>query len=186
MPRPERKSNETTKRFAECLSALVEEKKKFGLSQKEIAAEIGVSSGTLSEWCSDNKTPMIDALPKLANYFGVPADYLIGLTDVRSRNETLQSIHEKIGLSQTAISRLMVDRELNDSPYLSFLNQLIENPCISDLAALVDAYTNADNSKCIRLDMIPVTDGLENYQFQASAFLKAILTEYFFQIIEDK
>lgn len=186
MARPERRSNATTKTFADRLSDLVEEKKKIGLSQKEIAAQIGVSSGTLSEWCSDNKTPMIDALPKLANYFAVSTDYLLGLTDIHSRNETLQGIHEKIGLSQTAISRLMVDRDLNDTPYLPFLNQLIESGHLSDLSALVTSYTNTDSSECIRLDMIPVSDGVEDYQFQASAFLKAVLTEYFFQIIEDK
>ena len=123
MARPERKSNATTKIFADRLSDLVEEKKKTGLSQKEIAAQIGVSSGTLSEWCSDNKTPMIDALPKLASYFEVSSDWLIGCSDAKTRNTTTQAIHLETGLSDTAIDVL---RKINDNEK-RFLNKLIED-----------------------------------------------------------
>ena len=47
MARSTRKSNSTTKIFADRLSDLVEEKKKSGLTQKEIAAGIGCASGAL-------------------------------------------------------------------------------------------------------------------------------------------
>lgn len=186
MARPERKSNATTKIFADRLSDLVEEKKKTGLSQKEIAAQVGVSSGTLSEWCSDNKTPMIDALPKLASYFGVSSDWLIGCSDAKARNTTVQEIHQLTGLSDAAIIRLKVDRSMNDTPYIAFINKLIESTLLPDLSALVSAYQNAEENDCIRLDMIPITDGLENYNFQTSAFLKTLLTEYFVKTIDDK
>lgn len=123
MARPERKSNATTKIFADRLSDLVEEKKKTGLSQKEIAAQIGVSSGTLSEWCSDNKTPMIDALPKVANYFNVSIDWLLGESAVKTRNTTIQTIHHETGLSDEAIS-ILQNSSGNEK---RFLNKLIED-----------------------------------------------------------
>ena len=64
MGRPPRQSTIVTKTFADRLSQLVEEKKKAPESNHaQIAADIGVSSGALSEWCSDNKTISISQLP---------------------------------------------------------------------------------------------------------------------------
>lgn len=136
MARPERKSNATTKMFADRLSDLVEEKKKTGLSQKEIAAQIGVSSGTLSEWCSDNKTPMIDALPKVANYFNVSIDWLLGESEAKTRNTTTQAIHHETGLSDTAIDIL---RNLSDNEK-RFLNRLLEDR--GNFYFIADAFAN--------------------------------------------
>ena len=186
MPRPERRSTATTKVFADRLSDLVEEKKKTGLSQKEIASQIGVSSGTLSEWCSDNKTPMIDALPKLANYFGVTSDWLIGCSDAKARNTTIQTIHHDTGLSDAAITRLMVDQQMRDTPYLAFLNQVIESAHLPDLAALVASYVNIQEGGSLRIDMTPVAEGLGGISIQTAAFVKTLLTEYFFKVIDGK
>lgn len=103
MGRPNRISSQTTKTFSERLSDLVEaEKKDTGKRQKEIAFDIGVSSGTLSEWCSDQKTPTIDALPKLAAYFHVSSDWLIGLSDVKSPDSSVQCVQRMTGLSERA------------------------------------------------------------------------------------
>ena len=84
MARPPRVSTPTTKAFAERLSDLVQIKKDEGLSHDEISRQIGVSSGVLSEWMSDNKTASIENLAKLAKYFNVSADYLLGRTDVKN------------------------------------------------------------------------------------------------------
>lgn len=84
MARPRRKSTDTTKRFAMRLALLVKEKTEQGITQKQVAAEIGISSGGLSEYCSDVTTPTIDMICLIARYFGVPTDYLLGLSDKRT------------------------------------------------------------------------------------------------------
>lgn len=185
MGRTERKSTQTTKIFSERLSKLVEEKKLEGLSQKEIAEKINVSSGSLSEWCSDNKTPSIDVLPKIAEYFGVSVEWLVGCSNIRSSNIDIQAIHKKTGLSSEAIIKLKIDHEIFGSEYLPFLNRLITSDYLKDLSSLVSLYKHASNQEYIRLDMIPMTEELTNYKFQAPAFLKALITEYFFKIIKD-
>lgn len=152
---------------------------KDSLQNYEVSTESHTKSFT-------NNGMRVEYLRCLADFYDVSTDYLLGLTDIRSRNETVKDIHSKTGLSQAAIVRLMDDRELSDTPYIPFLNQLIENNRLPDLSALVTSYTNVDKDQSIRLDMIPVTDGLDDYHFQASAFLKALLTEYFFMIIEGK
>ncbi len=104
MARPVRKSTHTTKDFSERLSELVEERKKRGLSHKQIAAGIGVGDGTLSDWCSDNKTPTIDAVPKIAAYFGVSVEWLFKMSEDRTIRP---SIIDELKLSPTAVKYLI-------------------------------------------------------------------------------
>lgn len=42
-----------------------------GKTQKELAQIIGVSAPTMHEWCAGKKTPRMDKVQKLANYFGI-------------------------------------------------------------------------------------------------------------------
>lgn len=183
MARPKRESNQTTKIFADRLSELVEEKKQEGLSQKEIASQIGVGSGTLSEWCSDQKTAAIDALPKIADYFRVSAAWLIGCSDVRERGIYIQKIHHETGLSSAAITKLIVDRKVEDNNYLQMLNGLIESECFADLAKLADAYCRLQTDSTLHIDLDHLIPGMDDISIQTVAFLKSLLTEYFFRAI---
>lgn len=51
------------------------------LSMKQLAAKINATDGAISNWENDVNEPKISYLYRLAKYFGVSADYLIGLTD---------------------------------------------------------------------------------------------------------
>lgn len=48
-----------------------------GKTQKELAQIIGVSAPTMHEWCRGKKTPRMDKVEKLANYFGILKSDLI-------------------------------------------------------------------------------------------------------------
>lgn len=109
MGRPLRVSTPTTKAFAERLSDLVQAKKNQGLSHDEISREIGVSSGVLSEWMSDNKTASIENLGKLSRYFSVTSDYLLGLSEAKTADKDVQIACKTTGLSADAIESLRFD-----------------------------------------------------------------------------
>lgn len=51
------------------------------LSQRELGQKIGVSNATLSLYENNDRKPDFDTIKKLADYFGVTADYLLGRTD---------------------------------------------------------------------------------------------------------
>ena len=65
-------------RFAERLKELREEKQ---LSQNQLAKELNISSVCVSRWESEKRTPNIDSIILLCQYFKCTSDYLIGLTD---------------------------------------------------------------------------------------------------------
>lgn len=51
------------------------------LSMQQLASEIGVSDCAISNWENDINEPKISFLVKLAVFFDVTADYLVGLED---------------------------------------------------------------------------------------------------------
>lgn len=54
-------------------------RKKEGISQGNLEKELGFSNGSISKWKAS--TPKPERLQKLADYFGVSVDFLIGKTD---------------------------------------------------------------------------------------------------------
>ena len=52
-----------------------------GLTQRELAARLGLSKSAVGNWESGKGTPDPDTLRELANVLGVTADYLVGRTD---------------------------------------------------------------------------------------------------------
>lgn len=150
---------------------------KDSLQNYEVTSEAHSKSFT-------NNGMRIEYLRCLADFYSVSTDYLLGLSEIRTRNESIQAIHNQTGLSQEAIVRLKHDREVWGNSYIPFLNRIIESEDLLDLSRLVDSYRKIDVNSHIRLDMIPETDNLDNYEFQATAFLKAVLSEYFFKVID--
>ena len=50
-----------------------------GATQNQIAKEIGVTRQSISQYCDGSTVPNADKLLKLAQYFNVSADYLLGM-----------------------------------------------------------------------------------------------------------
>jgi len=58
-----------------------------GLLQTDLAKILGVSKQSVSNWENDNIQPSIDMLVKIASFFGVSCDYIIG----RDTSETIDA-----------------------------------------------------------------------------------------------
>ena len=68
------------------------------LSQVELAESLHVSKQCVSNWENNNIMPSVDMLIKLAGYFSVSADFLLGLDNRRWLDVT--------GLSEAQISHI--------------------------------------------------------------------------------
>ena len=51
-----------------------------GMQQKELAVDLGYSQPTISDWESGRKVPSSKSTSKIADYFDVSVDYLLGRT----------------------------------------------------------------------------------------------------------
>ena len=52
-----------------------------GTSIARLEAELGFGNASISKW-NENRSPSVDKIMKIAHYFGVTTDYLLGLTDI--------------------------------------------------------------------------------------------------------
>ena len=68
-------------------------RKNSKLSQEKLANDIGVARYTVSDWENERTQPDNESLDKLATYFNVSVDYLLGRTNIK--NETLSINEEK-------------------------------------------------------------------------------------------
>lgn len=58
----------------------------FGLTQYQVASDLGVAQATVSAWEQGNCAPMLDRLVSLADYYETSVDMLVGHgTDKRTR-----------------------------------------------------------------------------------------------------
>lgn len=57
-----------------------------GINQKDLGNALGVSKQSVSNWENGNIMPSIDLLVRIADYFGVTTDYLLGRGNDRAIN----------------------------------------------------------------------------------------------------
>ena len=85
------------------ISALLLEKNK---KQKDLAEFLNVTANTISYYVTGARIPNIDQLKKIAVFFDVSIDYLLGASNVASMDIKIQEICDYIGLNDKAIKRL--------------------------------------------------------------------------------
>ena len=78
----------------------------------KVAKETGVSTSTLSSWKKGRYTPKQDKLQKIADYFGVSVDYLLGVQNSGPQTDPEWYINNETG---------EVAQEVFDDPDLRLL-----------------------------------------------------------------
>ena len=78
-------------------------RKKRGITQQRLASELGITQQMLSKYERDISLIKIDVLKRIAVYFNVTTDYLLGISDVKrdlqkqlKMNETLDEYYDLI------------------------------------------------------------------------------------------
>ncbi len=131
------------------MNRLAELRKSHKLNQQQLAKIFGVAQNTVSNWESENRLMDIDIAAKIANYFDVSLDYLLG----RDTPTTSNGSEEQL---------LIYFRNLNDFGKKKALDALAD---LND----VPKYLNADTSKNKKvaarkggLEERPLTDDEKN------------------------
>jgi len=114
---------DVTKAFADRLSEMIDSEKKEGKTIRDIAEESGVPSGSISKYQNDAGEAGINSLVKLASYFDVSTDFLLGLSEIASGNADDMAIEKRLGLRITTIENLSQFHAKDGS---RFLNRLFE------------------------------------------------------------
>lgn len=76
-------------------------------TQQELAAVIGKTRQSVSYYCDGSASPDWETLVKIADYFHVSMDYLLGRTQVRTMDTDTQEICERTGLTEENVWYLL-------------------------------------------------------------------------------
>ena len=110
--------------------------KRKGVSCKKAAEDIGLSNSITTKWKKTGATPGGETLTKIANYFGVSIDYLLG----KSQNKPLpiQSEDEKIG----SCNRNLIRIAGRDG---SYQEHILSDAQLSAVKAILDQLPDASD-----------------------------------------
>lgn len=104
--------------FGEILTSLREER---GIYQKELAAILKVSVGTVSNYENNIHFPDQEALLQLADYFEVTVDYLLGRTSYRY---SLDTLNEEYAPGMTVAELVNIIQHFSPQNTASFLDYI--------------------------------------------------------------
>ena len=80
-----------------------------GLSLPKLEAELGFGSGTIVKW--DKSTPSADKLQKVADYFDVSVDFLLGREPSDETQEMLEYLHKNPEMRVLLSSSAKLEKE---------------------------------------------------------------------------
>lgn len=87
-------------------------RKRFGLSQQELADRIGCVNTLISMYEKGEKSPSEDNLIKMSNIFGVSTDYLLGLENKSCNDAYINKLVEELG-SYSRVIKLSKDSDIS-------------------------------------------------------------------------
>ena len=131
-------------------------RKEKGLTQAELGKELGVKRETVNQWESNTRDLKTQRIIDLAQFFGVTADYLLGLSPY-ARRENEEITARELGLSEKAVQEIKWETERRGGleDYVGPLNRLITSRHFSSLLGQMERYLLVMNT-------IKKASGLEN------------------------
>lgn len=119
---------------------IVNLRKEKGFPQAKLAKLTGVTQQTLSRYEKGERQASLDFVACAAKVFGVSADYLLGLSDVKSTEQDIQTACEVTQLSEKAVKMLKDNAGYKNAFYknnlLPILNAMLET---KDFYRIIDS-----------------------------------------------
>ena len=108
------------KAFPTALRALMEQDR---TTQQELALTLGKTRQSVSYYCDGSSSPDWETIAKIAEFFSVSADYLLGLSDDPAQRPAAV---DDLGLSPKAVQHLKDIHELNERYPIDTRQPLLE------------------------------------------------------------
>ena len=110
--------------------------KLIGKDVAKMAEHLGCSPQAINQYKMGTSVPQLEKLVKIAQYYNVSTDYLLGLSDVKTTDPKIKEICEYTGLSEEAAA--MLHRFSNRFPAIT--NSVLENLNFWALIGRIEQY----------------------------------------------
>lgn len=99
--------------------------KQRGITQRDMAAIVGVSAPTVNEWLKAKKYPRIDKIEIMANYFGImKSDLIEDKSKFQEKNDTIVGIVSRLRTNEEFLS-IVKEMSALDSEKLLVIKQVL-------------------------------------------------------------
>lgn len=118
-----------------------------------LAKYLDCSVQAVNQYKQGSSFPKTENLLKIADYYHISVDYLVGITDVPNRDTNLQSINMLTGLSVDAICKLNSIKD-NNASFSDIISILIEDSNFEYFISLVQFILEHNHEEnLIEIDM---------------------------------
>lgn len=107
--------------------------KQKGISPSAAAIEMGINKGTVSIWKSKGTTPQTAILGKIADYFGVSVDYLLGNDQKQKAPAEDEGRFKEGELIRLDADSMEILRAVRERPDMKILFSVTKNVTPEDL-----------------------------------------------------
>ena len=108
--------------FAERLKILRLENK---LTQKQLSNKLGTSQPSYAQWESGKRKPTGETIQKIADFFNVSTDYLLGNTDIKNQKKFDEDLEKSLDTFKSFDGKPMYDEDREK--IREFLRQRMED-----------------------------------------------------------
>jgi len=147
-----------------------------GLCQVKFGELFGITRVTVSHYETEIRTPSMELLIKMAKYFNVTTDYLLGVSNCRSFDANLQGMSATTGISDASIEFLKRIRKEKLQPvcetFPNTVNFLLETEAGQKILENIQKF----------LDFKPIDSGDWAVKSDNSKFVGALTNEQYRQV----
>ncbi|MDE7172284.1 MAG: helix-turn-helix domain-containing protein [Oscillospiraceae bacterium] len=162
--------------FGKRLAVIMQKK---DISRATLKDATGISLQSISNYLKDKRKPDCEMVAEIAKALNISADYLLGLSEVSTRNETIQGINKETGLWENAIAILKTEKVCGDNNMSDFVSYLVMNTNFQKLISAIKQKNNYSGSAVCSLDV----DG-KDQEILMGHLWKVIVTDLFWEIVE--
>ena len=149
-------------------------RKSKGLTQVQLANEMGVKRETVNQWESNTRDLKTAFTVRLSNYFHVSCDYIL-----QGHKAENTSIYQLIGLSDEAIDQLKRLNALNNTrAYSDIISIFLEDENIDYIVGLMGGYFEPNENN------VAYSTGLTKVEFEPTVFTLFALSEAIRNMLE--
>lgn len=127
-------------------------------TQEEVAKKVNTSRQNVGNWLNGKSRPDIYALAEISKGYNVSTDYLLGLTDIKSADTTVQGICEYIGCNEAVVNAIkheytkyLIFGDIDDALYQAthnvYLNNILSSKKVGNLLSdVVSLYWESEHN----------------------------------------
>ena len=152
---------------------------------KKLSEALDCSTQAVNQYRIGTAFPKVENMIKIARFYGCSLNYLIGASNVKSPDASIDAICEYTGLSEAAVDLLhyLKNSGMESERYtINFLNRVLSDPenapefklVNTTLFSWMECYVRSSSVRALRktFDFLPVSDNPDDEEGRSEVYIR--------------